>query len=156
MKFKCKIITPNGKENIEEMTAQNEQKLRELYQMMGYQLVEIMEKSEAQNFLADLDPETLAKINGANGVPNMGGGASKHVPSIPSPTAPPPPPKYKEYSDNGINYRVELNSGKLQKQDWVKLDSDELKDISIDDNGKMVTAYSKKLKLYRLKWVDLG
>jgi hypothetical protein len=156
MKFKCKVITPNGQEHIEEMTAPTKDKLRELYIMMGYQLVEIMGEVEQKNFLDDMEPELLAKLSQVNGgaVPNMGGG----VTATPQPrlAGPAPVPEYKEYSDNGVDYRVETTSGKLQKHDWVKLSPNDLKNISLEHGGKMVTAYSQKLKLYRLEWIDVG
>ncbi len=151
MRFKVKVITPTGSESIESNNAQDENKLRELYEMMGYTLVEVLEKEEEKTMFDELDPATMAQINNMKGgVPNMGNIG------IPAPEPKSSKSTYKEYTDNGVNYRVELDSGKLQKQDWVKLDSDELKDISIEDGNKMVSAYSKKLKLFRLKWIDLG
>jgi len=152
MRFKVKVVTPQGKEHIEYNNAVDKNKLQGLYDMMGYQLIEILETEKETSMFEGLDPETMAKIQnmGGGGVPNMGAIA------IPQQPQQPQQPKYKEYTDNNINYRVELNSGVLQKQDWVKLNNDELKDISIEDDNKMVSAYTKKMKLYRLKWVDLG
>ena len=151
MKFKVKVKLPSGAETIEESTAPDEKKLRELYNMMDYTVVEILGSEKEKSMFDGLDADTMAKINGMKGgVPNMG---NIGVP-ISAPT--PKESSYKEYTDNGVNYRVELDSGKLQKQDWVQLDKDELKDISIEEGGKMVSAYTKKLKLFRLEWVDLG
>ncbi len=151
MRFQVKVILPTGAEKIEFNNAPDESKLRELYSMMGYTVVEIMGKEQEKGMFEGLDADTMAKINNMKGgVPNMG---NVGVAPTPSPKA---EPSYKEYTDNGVNYRVELTSGKLQKQDWVKLNTDELKDISIEDGGKMISAYTKKLKLHRLKWVDLG
>lgn len=150
MRFQVKVILPSGAEKIEFNNAPDESKLRELYDMMGYTVVEIMGKEQEKGMFDGLDAATMAKINSMKGgVPNMG---NMGVETRTAPTE----PIYKKYTDNGVNYRVEVNSGKLQKQDWVKLDSDELKDISIEDGGKMISAYTKKLKLHRLKWVDLG
>lgn len=151
MRFKVKVLTPQGKEHIEYNNAVDKNKLKGLYDMMGYELLEILETEKETSMFEGLDAETMAKIK------NMGGGV-QNMGAITAPQQPTQPQelKYKEYTDNNINYRVELNSGVLQKQDWVKLNTDELKDISIEDDNKMVSAYTKKMKLYRLKWVDLG
>lgn len=151
MRFKVKVLTPQGKEHIEYNNAVDKNKLKGLYDMMGYELLEILETEKETSMFEGLDAETMAKIkNMSGGVQNMGAITAPQQPTQPQEL------KYKEYTDNNINYRVELNSGVLQKQDWVKLNTDELKDISIEDDNKMVSAYTKKMKLYRLKWVDLG
>jgi len=152
MRFKVKVKLPTGDEKVEFNNAPDEKKLRELYSMMGYTVVEIMGKEQEKGMFDGLDAETMAKINQMNGkIPNMG-----TMDAYQPPTTPKTEPSYKEYTDNGVNYRVELSVGKLQKQDWVQLDKDELKDISIEEDGKMISAYAKKMKLYRLQWVDLG
>lgn len=154
MRFKVKVKLPTGDEKVEFNNAPNEKKLRELYSMMGYTVVEIMGQEQEKDMFDGLDAETMAKINKMNGkIPNMG--TMDAVPAVSVP-APKTEPSYKEYTDNGVNYRVELSVGKLQKQDWVQLDRDELKDISIEEGGKMISAYTKKMKLYRLEWVNLG
>ncbi len=151
MRFKVKVVTPQGKEHVEYNNAVDKNKLKGLYDMMGYELLEILETEKETSMFEGLDAETMAKIkNMGGGVQNMGAMTAPQQPTQPQ------QPQYKEYTDNNINYRVELNSGVLQKQDWVKLNTDELKDISIEDDNKMVSAYTKKMKLYRLKWVDLG
>ena len=149
MRFKVKVITPQGKEHVEYNNAVDKNKLKALYDMMGYTLLEILETEKETSMFEGLDTETLNKIKSmSGGVTNMGAVAVQPQQSQ--------QPQYKEYTDNNINYRVEVTSGILQKQDWVKLNNDELKDISIEDDNKMVSAYTKKLKLYRLMWVDLG
>lgn len=148
MRFKVKVITPQGKEHVEYNNAVDKNKLKALYDMMGYTLLEILETEKETSMFEGLDTETLNKIKSmSGGVTNMGAVALQ---------PPPQQPQYKEYTDNNINYRVELTSGVLQKQDWVKLNNDELKNISIEDDNKMISAYTKKIKLYRLEWVDLG
>ena len=149
MRFKVKVITPQGKEHVEYNNAVDKNKLKALYDMMGYTLLEILETEKETSMFEGLDTETLNKIKSmSGGVTNMGAVAVQPQQSQ--------QPQYKEYTDNNINYRVEVTSGILQKQDWVKLNNDELKNISIEDDNKMVSAYTKKLKLYRLMWVDLG
>lgn len=149
MRFKVKVITPQGKEHVEYNNAVDKNKLKALYDMMGYTLLEILETEKETSMFEGLDTETLNKIKSmSGGVTNMGAVAVQPQQSQ--------QPQYKEYTDNNINYRVEVTSGILQKQDWVKLNNDELKDISLEDDNKMVSAYTKKLKLYRLMWVDLG
>ena len=149
MRFKVKVITPQGKEHVEYNNAVDKNKLKALYDMMGYTLLEILETEKETSMFEGLDTETLNKIKSmSGGVTNMGAVAVQPQQSQ--------QPQYKEYTDNNINYRVEVTSGILQKQDWVKLNNDELKDISIEDDNIMVSAYPKKLKVHRLMLVDYG
>ena len=153
MRFKVKVVTDSGKEKIEFNNAVNEKELRKIYKMMGYTITDILDAVKESKLVDELSPEQLAKLRGAGGgVPNMGGGVR------PSPVLPvePPAPEYKEYTDNGVKYRVESHSAKMQKQDWVKLDNNFLKELAIEADGKMSTAYAEKIKLYKLEWVDLG
>lgn len=150
MRFKVKVATDTGAQKIEINNAPNEQELKKIYSMMGYSVIEILSVEKEIRLIDELSPEQMAKLKATSGVPNMGGGKVQ----MPSPT--PPTPEYRGYTDNGINYRVELNSGVLQKQDWVKLCTDSLKEIAIEEDGKMYSAHSKKLKLFKLEWVDLG
>ncbi len=150
MKFTFIVRDQLGKEKKEEGNAQSETKLRELYRMMGYEVVEIIKAEKQSGMLDGIDPATLAALGTKGGaVPNMG-----------NLNAPPPvpqkrEPRYKEYEDGGIKYRVELNTGTLQKQGWVKMSADDLKAMAIEQEGKIQNAHSLKLKLFRLEWVDL-
>ena len=152
MKFKYKVMTQTGDTKVDSMTASSEGELKRLLSMMGQELVEVLEREKQQSLVEGLSPEQQAKLLGAGGVPNMG---EKTAISILA-DQPKSVSQYKEYTDNGIQYRVELNTGKLQKRDWIKMAKDDLKDIAIEDNGVLSTAYAKKLTLYRLEWMDLG
>lgn len=159
MRFKYKVLTQTGDTKTDTMTANSEPELKKLLGMMGQELIEVLEREKPPSLVDGLSPEQQAKLMAASagGVPNMGSVTTGAIPETPIAQAQATAPKkYKEYTDNGVLYRVELNSGKLQKKSWVKLSRDELKEVAIEDGGELKTAHAKKLTLYKLEWMDLG
>jgi len=154
MKYHCKVKTPTGDVREEAMTAGSREDLNKVLGMVGYELLEVLREEAPVSLVEGLSPDQKAKLAAAgSSVPNMGGGVSGVMPSQ---QLPPKPPQYKEYTDNGIQYRVELNTGVLQKKSWVKMSKDDMKYIAVEDKGNLVTAHAKKLTLYRLEWKELG
>jgi hypothetical protein len=139
----------SGKEKEETCSANSKEELKNIYEVTGHQILEIIDEERE-----DIIPE-LERINPGVIPPNQ----------LPQQQLQPQTqtvqqvPEYFKYEDEeGNKFRVNTKDGTMEKLDWFKVTGGEMDKYCITKkgvNGKLSPLSKSDISLYKLDWKEV-